>query len=54
MDETERNFTPKGDDKLSECEMSNGYGMRVRWAAVEGVSKEGKEVVPHHACPSFV
>ena len=36
---------PKGDDELSEYKMSNGYGMRVRWAAVEGVSEGGEGVV---------
>ena len=50
MDENESNCTPKGDDNLSECETSDGCGMRVRWAAVEG----GEGVVPHHTRPSFV
>ena len=54
MDENESNCTPKGDDKLSECETSDGCGMRVRWAAVKGVSEGGEGVVPHPARPSFI
>ena len=54
IDENESNCAPKGDDELSECELSDVHGMRVRWAVFEGVSEGGEGVVPHPACPSFI